>query len=173
MRVVDQGAGGSAGPDVRRGQRVRGEFSEVGRRWKGLSGMFYEDFSFLALGESAWWELTPFTPLAKKKKKERSKMWKSRQAFKLCTVLSFEKLKNKRHLIVYFKEQLWWSHCVNESCVQIVLFYSEHSGQFSTTIPFIVHKHCPRYFTTEQFHSPSWAECKHLWWWHWKWVVEG
>lgn len=54
MRVVDQGAGGAAGPDVRRGQRVRGEFSEVGRRWKGLRGMFYEDFSFLALGESAW-----------------------------------------------------------------------------------------------------------------------
>lgn len=37
---------------------------------KGGEGV-YEDFSFLALGESAAWEFTPLTPLAKSQKKKR------------------------------------------------------------------------------------------------------
>lgn len=39
---------------------------EVGDRG-GWGECIYDDFSFLALGESAAWEFTPFTPLAEKK----------------------------------------------------------------------------------------------------------
>lgn len=38
----------------------------VGSLKRGLRGYTYDDFSFLALGESAPWEFTPFTPLAKR-----------------------------------------------------------------------------------------------------------
>lgn len=42
--------------------------------WGGGGGeCIYEDFSFFALGESAPWEFTPFTPLAKKNKKTKTK----------------------------------------------------------------------------------------------------
>lgn len=56
--------------------RGRGVGTTKPMRWMGdrsLKGgeRVYEDFSFLALGESAAWEFTPLTPLAKSQKKKR------------------------------------------------------------------------------------------------------
>lgn len=54
----DTGMGGEGG-----GERERWFFEKVAI--EGAVGeCIYDDFSFLALGESAPWEFTPFTPLA-------------------------------------------------------------------------------------------------------------
>lgn len=58
----EQGRGGGVG--TTHPMRCRDRSLRGGER-------IYEDFSFLALGESAAWEFTPLTPLAKSQNKNR------------------------------------------------------------------------------------------------------
>lgn len=59
------GVGGSLGLTQPQRHRERWFFENGVRmgRWESI----YDDFSFLALGESAPWEFTPFTPLTTNK----------------------------------------------------------------------------------------------------------
>lgn len=68
----------------------------------GGGGHIYDDFSFLALGESAAWELTPLTPLAKNQ-------WKN----KIKNLIAITPEYNS-----YFQGRHWWfdeSFCARSS----------------------------------------------------------